>query len=256
MQNKVIHRENSATKIFNDRSLAIDYRTLVPLLRKGMRVLDVGCGTGSITNDIAQITGHAIGIDNTEKFIAAGKEDFRDIELICIDLFEFKTDEPFDLVVAARTIQWLRNVDEALVKMKSLLKAGGVLSILDYNHTKAEWRPAPPASMKKFYHAFLKWREDAGMNNQVGDDLPGLLKTAGFQNIQVFNSDEHYRRSDENFASRASIWSKVAELKQIVEEGYSTEADRLQAIEEYNAWVANDAESMTMKLNEVRGVRN
>jgi ubiquinone/menaquinone biosynthesis C-methylase UbiE len=256
MQNKIIQRENSATKIFNDRSLAVDYRTLVPLLRKGMRVLDVGCGTGSITNDIATITGHAIGIDNTEKFITAGKEHFKNIELQCVDLFEFNTGEKFDLIVSARTMQWLRNVDDALLKMKSLLKPGGVLSILDYNHTKVEWSPAPPASMKKFYNAFLKWREDAGMNNRVGDELPLLLKNAGFENIEIFNANEHYRRSEENFISRAGIWSKVAELKQIVDEGYSTEAERLQAIEEYDAWVASTAESMTMKLNEVRGVRN
>jgi ubiquinone/menaquinone biosynthesis C-methylase UbiE len=221
-----------------------------------MRVLDVGCGTGSITNDIARITGHAIGIDNTEKFIAVGKDLFPDIELVYVDLFDFRADEPFDLIVSARTMQWLRNVDEALLRMKTLLKPGGILSILDYNHTKVEWQPAPPASMKKFYGAFLKWRADAGMNNQVGDDLARLMNDAGLKSIEVFNSDEHYKRGDENFASRAGIWSSVAGLKQIVEEGYSTESERLQAIEEYNAWIEADAQSMTMKLNEVRGVKN
>ncbi|HZY81201.1 MAG TPA: methyltransferase domain-containing protein [Cyclobacteriaceae bacterium] len=254
MQNKVIHRENSSTKIFDDRSLAVDYRTLVPVLRKGMRVLDVGCGSGSITKDIADITGHAIGIDNTEKFIKAGKENFPELDLRCVDLFAFNTDEPFDLIVSARTMQWLRNVDEALIKMRSMLKPGGILSILDYNHMKVEWQPEPPASMKKFHGAFLKWREEAGMNNRVADDLPELLDRAGFSNIQVFNSDEHYRRGEENFVFRAGIWSKVAELKQIVEERYSTENERLQAIEEYNAWVLEKAQSMSMKLNEVRGI--
>lgn len=256
MQNKVIHRENSSSKILDDRSLAVDYRTLVPLLRKDMRVLDIGCGTGSITNDIAKLTGKVTGIDNTEKFIETGKERFKDIELKCVDLFHFETDEQFDLIVSARTMQWLSNVEEALVKMKSLLKPGGILSILDYNHEKIEWQPAPPASMRKFYNAFLGWREDAGMNNHVADDLPELFKDAGFDNIQVLNSDEHYQRGDENFTFRAGIWSKVAELKQVVEEGYCTEAERLQAIDEYNALVATDAESMTMKLNEIRGIKN
>lgn len=256
MQNKVIHRENSSTKIFDDRSLAVDYRTLVPFLRKGMRVLDVGCGTGSITSDIAKLTGKVTGIDNTGKFIEAGRENFKDIELKCVDLFEFETNEQFDLIVSARTMQWLKNVDDAILKMKSLLKPGGTLSILDYNHTGIQWLPEPPASMKKFYSAFLKWREDAGMNNSVADDLPRLFAEAGFEHIEVFNSDEHYQRGDGNFAFRAGIWSKVAELKQIVEEGYCSEAERVLAIEEYNAWVARDAESMTLKLNEVRGVRS
>lgn len=255
MQNKVIHRENSSTKVFDDRSLAIDYRTLVPFLRKGMRVLDVGCGTGSITNDISKQTGKVTGIDNTERFINAGKERYDKVDLKCVDLFEFKTDEQFDLIVSARTMQWLKNVDEAILKMKSLLKPGGTLSILDYNHKKIEWQPEPPASMRKFYDAFLQWREDAGMNNQVADDLQRHFKKAGFENIEVFNADEHYQRGDENFTFRAGIWSTVAELKQIAEEGYCSEEERLRAIEEYNTWVATDAKSMTLKLNEVRGVR-
>jgi ubiquinone/menaquinone biosynthesis C-methylase UbiE len=260
MENKVIDRNNSATGIFDDRSLAFDYRTLVPLITKGLRILDVGCGTGSITKDIANLTGpdgRVTGIDNTEKFITAGKEHYgnvKNMQLICTDLFSYETVEQFDLIVSARTMQWLSKVPAALEKMKSMLRPGGTLSILDYNHTKADWQPQPPASMKKFYHAFLKWRDDAGMNNHVADDLPELLKNAGFINIEVFNADEHYWRSDENFVFRAGIWSKVAELKQIVEEGYSTEDERLTAIVDYNAWVTNEGESMTMKLNEIRGV--
>ena len=72
-RNKHIDRDGQeATKIFDNRSLDKDYRTLRPLLKKGMRVLDIGCGTGSISRDIADIvgpTGKVVGIDNTEKFI-------------------------------------------------------------------------------------------------------------------------------------------------------------------------------------------
>src|ERR1043165_8911921 len=100
MVNKVINRENtSATKIFDDRTLAVDYRTLPPILKPGMKILDVGCGTGSITRDIAAIagpSGKVVGIDNTEKFITAGKENFADVknmELIATDLFQFEPEE-------------------------------------------------------------------------------------------------------------------------------------------------------------------
>ncbi len=56
--NKHIKREGQgATKIFDNRSLANDYRTLIPVLKEGMRVLDVGCGTGAITKDIAKVIG-------------------------------------------------------------------------------------------------------------------------------------------------------------------------------------------------------
>ncbi|MEM6378923.1 MAG: hypothetical protein AAF705_11955, partial [Bacteroidota bacterium] len=52
------------------------------------------------------------------------------------------------------------------------------------------------------------------------------------------------------------IWSKVAGSTQMVEEGYLDDRLRLQAIQEYNDWVEYEAESMTMKLKEVRGRLN
>jgi len=260
MENKVINRDIGSTKVFDDRSLAYDYRTLQPLLRQGMKVLDVGCGTGSITKDIAKIigpTGHITGIDNTDRFILSGRESFgyaTNMELLTADLFQFEPKEKFDLIVSARTMQWLSDVPKALIKLKSLLKPGGILSILDYNHEKVEWTPDPPAIMKKFYAAFLKWRENSGMNNQVGDHLPRLFEEAGYHNIKTFNSDEHYQRIEENFTFRAAIWSKVAAIKQIADEGYITEEERLKTIEEYDEWVSGEAMTMTLKLNEVRGV--
>ena len=184
--NKTINRDHQTTnKIFDNRSLQVDYATLVPLLKEGLRVLDVGCGTGAISNGIAKLvgpTGCVIGIDNTEKFIISGKKSYKEtvnLELIHSDLFNYDNDEKFDLIVAARTLQWLSNPLDALIKMKSLLKPGGQISILDYNHEKLEWDPQPPKSMQLFYAAFLKWRADAGMNNQIADDLAGYFQEAG-----------------------------------------------------------------------------
>ncbi|MFK7937133.1 MAG: methyltransferase domain-containing protein [Saprospiraceae bacterium] len=259
--NKHIERDDNATKIFNDRSLANDYRTLKPLLQKGMRVLDVGCGTGAISKDVAKLvgeTGKVIGIDNTEKFILSGKETYADVpnlELVHSDLFAFESTEPFDLIISARTLQWLSDPKAALLKMKEMLKPNGQISILDYNHEALAWNPNPPASMRSFYDTFLKWRADAGMSNRMADELADLLKETGFAEIEVINSDECYDQSRANFHSKVGIWSKVAGSTQMVKEGYLDNDLRLQAIEEYDKWVAQDAVSMTMKLNEVRGIK-
>jgi len=258
--NKHIDRDGqTTTKIFDNRSLETDYRTLIPLLDKGMIVLDVGCGTGSISKDIAKIVGDAgkvVGIDNTEKFIESGRRSYQDIpnlELIHADLFDFETSQRFDLIISARTLQWLHNPKDALLKMKSLLTPKGSISILDYNHNKLEWNPEPPASMKEFYKTFLTWRKDAGMNNDMADDLPNLMKDIGLVDIESLNSDEHYDRHRDDFISKVGIWSKVAGSKQMVEEGYVDDDLRLKAIKEYDQWVKNEAISMTMKLSEVRG---
>jgi len=258
--NKHIERnEKSTTKIFDNRSLKVDYRTLEPILEKGMLVLDVGCGTGSISNDIANIVGNSgsvVGIDNTAIFIESGKKTYKEtqnLELIHTDLFDFETTEKFDLITSARTLQWLSNPKDALFKMKSLLKPNGSISILDYNHNSLEWNPEPPASMKEFYKTFLKWRDDAGMNNGIADDLPDLMKEVGMMHIEKINSDEHYDKTRNDFVSKVGIWAKVAGSKQMVEEGYVDNKLRLKAINEYTDWLENEAISMTMKLNEVRG---
>lgn len=258
--NKHIERDGQeAAKIFDNRSLKTDYRTLEPLLKEGMFILDVGCGTGAISKDIANFigrTGKVIGIDNTEKFIERGKVTYKNVknlELIHSDVFDFDSKQKFDLIVSARVLQWLNNPKDALIKMKSLLKSNGQISILDYNHNKLEWNPEPPESMRLFYKTFLNWRTEAGMNNGIADDLSNLFKEIGMNTIEKINSDEHYEKNRSDFKSKVGIWSKVANSKQMVEEGYLDNDLRLKAIEEYNEWVDNKAISMTMKLNEVRG---
>jgi ubiquinone/menaquinone biosynthesis C-methylase UbiE len=257
--NKHIERnEISGIKIFDNRSLEVDYRTLQPILKKGMSVLDIGCGTGAISKDVANIvgpTGKVIGIDNTEKFINSGRDTYKEImnlELIPVDLFDYQPKEKFDLIIAARVMQWQSEPKRALIKIKSMLKPYGQISILDYNHDALEWDPEPPESMLQFYKIFLKWRADAGFNNNITMDLPELLKVTGFRSIEKINSDEYYHRDRPDFSSKVGIWSKVASSKQMVNEGYLDNDLRLKAIDEYDKWVKNKAITMTMKLNEIR----
>lgn len=259
--NKEIKRVGKSTaELFDNRNLETDYATIIPLLKEGLRVLDVGCGTGAISKGIAirvGTNGHVTGIDNTEYFILSGKMSYgliKNMELLYADLFTYEPNEKFDLIVAARVLQWLNNPVDALRKLKSMLKPNGILSVLDYNHNAIEWKPAPPESMKKFYIAFLKWRADAGLNNQIAEDLADKFKEAGFHSIEIFNADETYEKWNDNFKAKAGIWAKVAESTQMVEEGYINDIDRLTAIADYNEWIDDNADLMRMKLNEVRGV--
>lgn len=260
-ENKIIHRDTqSANRIFNQRSLEEDYRTLKSALKPGLRVLDIGCGTGAITKDIANIvgpTGSVVGIDNTVSFITEGKSLFSDIqnlELLHCDILDFETEEKFDLIVSARTFQWISTVGKAIDKIMTLLKPNGQISILDYNHEMINWLPKIPTSMQNFYNMFLMWRKDAGMNNRIGFDMIDIFEEHGFAQIEVFNADEHYESSNPSHKERIKIWSNVASSKQMVEEGYVSNEDRLEAITDYNNWADNEAQSMTLKLREVRAV--
>lgn len=259
MKKEIDRDVDASAKIFDNRSLEKDYTTLVPFLRKGMRILDVGCGTGGITKDIAMRvgpTGFVVGVDNTKAFIDHGRDHFgyvSNMELIWEDLFSYHPKEKFDLVVAARVLQWIPDVKGALAVLRSFIKPGGSLSVLDYNHEALEWKPDPPSSMTKFYNAFLSWRAHAGMDNRLCENLEGHFYKCGFRDIEVYNADEIYSRSDVDFIERMSIWTKVAGLKQLVAEGFIDEASRLKAIADYNEWIPN-ARSMTMRLKEVRGL--
>lgn len=261
--NKVIDRgAQGASRIFNQRTLEQDYHTLKSALRPGLRVLDIGCGTGAITKDIASIvgpTGHVIGIDNTVSFINEGNALFssvENLELIHSDILDYEVHEKFDLIVSARTFQWISTIERAIDKIKTLLKPNGQVSILDYNHEAISWSPKIPPAMQHFYDLFLMWRKDAGMNNRIGFDMMDILEEHGFSQVEIFNADETYVRDNPLHIDKLKIWSNVASSKQMVQEGYISEQERLDAIHDYNEWVDHSAQSMTMKLREIRAILN
>lgn len=250
--------------VLDNRTLQKDYSTLITVLKSGLRVLDVGCGTGAISKGIAEMVGnngYVVGIDSSKHLITKGKEDFKSItnlELISVDLFEYNPEEKFDLIVSARVLQWLSNPKEALIKFKEFLKPGGQISVLDYNHKMLEWKPEPPVTMKRFYKAFLDWRADVKMDNEIAEHLPEYFSELGFHSIEVLNSNEVYQKKEKDFTDRVRIWSHVANLRgrEMVQSGYIRENERLQAIEEYDEWAKNKAELMIMKLKEIRAKFN
>ncbi len=251
------------TEILDRRTLQHSYRSLPGLIQPGMHILDVGCGTGAITRGMAERAGDSgkvIGIDSSDYLIDHAREKYRDVpnlEFVLEDINSYKPAQPFDLITSARTLQWLSNPFEVLQLMTSHLKESGCLSVLDYNHEKIEWTPAPPASMQTLYHAFLQWRADSGMQNDIADRLEGYFQTLGLNEIQVSDQSEKTSRNEAGFTEQITIWTKVAETrgKQLVGDGYITEAQRLQAIEEYTRWIAEEAQSIEMYLLAVEGRR-
>lgn len=54
-------------------------------------------------------------------FIQSGKQSYGSIpnlELLHVDLLEYEPQEKFDLIISARTLQWLSNPEKAIEKMK------------------------------------------------------------------------------------------------------------------------------------------
>ena len=254
---------DGSAPILENRCLENDYATLLTILKPGMKVLDVGCGTGTMSADIADRVGpegHVVGLDSSEMLIERGNtlyQNSSNLELLVGDLFKFIPEYPFDLIVSARVLQWLEDPLQAVIKMTSWLKPGGLLSVLDYDHTAIEFDPEPPLSMMKFYDQFLKWRADAGMSNTIANQLPQYFETAGLAQINSLNASQKYIRGEADFVFKAGIWADVAASRgnQLVKDGYLDENLRLRAIEEYKNWVDSEAQSMKMKLMDVRGMK-
>lgn len=248
--------------ILDRRSLSDSHRRLAPLLLPGLRVLDVGCGTGAITGDVADIVGDdgiAVGSDINEALLeraSARRFSRPQLHFVRSDVFALPFTRAFDIVTAARVLQWLANPERALSAMCRAAKPGGIVLVLDYDHEQITWDPAPPASMQRFYAAFLSWRAHAGFDNAIAGRLPEMFASVGVADVTLTFQHEFTARSDDDFVMRASIWAEVAATRghQMVRDGFISEAERHGAEHEYRTWVAADAGSMTLHLAAVQGV--
>jgi hypothetical protein len=156
----------------------------------------------------------------------------------------------------ARVLQWLSQPRTALQQMTVAPKPGGKIIVLDYNHTKIQWQPAPPRSMQVFYDAFLRWRVEAGMDNAIADHLADLCTAVGLAEVVVTPQHEVTQRHEADFATRAGIWANVATSRgrQMVQDGMISEAQRLAAEQEYRLWLRDAAVSQTLYLLAVEGI--
>ncbi len=264
-----IHAQNRAempqgtNRVLDRRTVQNANRNLLELIKPGMKVLDVGCGSGTITSGIAALVGPegmVMGIDASNYLIGQAKMTYAHVPNLYfeeVDLFAFEPEQSFDIITAARVLQWLSNPKEALEKMIQWLTPGGVLTILDYNHEKIYFEPAIPASMKVFYDRFLDWRKDVGFDNQIADHLEDMYQSLGLKNVVVTPHHEVSVKGQEEWMEEISLWKKVAESrgKQLVADKYSTDAERLQAIEDYQYWMENEAIRMELYLQAVTATR-
>ena len=200
-----------------------------------------------------------VGLDINQQLIKEAGKNYSEIpgvQFICTEIDEMGYRNQFDIVTAARVLQWVPAYFSLLKSMKEAVKKGGILHVLDYNHKKAEWTPSLPHFMNLFYKAFLDWREDAGMDNEIADHLASSFKELSLKAITVHNQDEVSKRSDPDFAEKLGIWAEVASIRglKVVEDGFIAEADRVRAIDEYKAWIRDSSESQILYLRSVEGI--
>jgi ubiquinone/menaquinone biosynthesis C-methylase UbiE len=111
----------------------------LPNLKPGMRLLDVGCGPGSITVGLALRVepAHTVGIDTSESVIETARslakaKPVRHLTFEVGNIYESRfPDESFDAIFAHQVLQHLRRPVDALRQFRALLTSGGVAGVRD-----------------------------------------------------------------------------------------------------------------------------
>jgi len=241
----------SDPRILNRRTLKRDHPYLARVLRTGMDILDVGCGTGAITADIAKAVGPdgmAFGIDRDDANLAIAVQDYGRIRNLRFEAADILTlggrfNNKFDIATAARTIQWIGEPERAILHMAKAAKPGGRVIVLDYNLDQTYWEPEPPVDFQRFYQAFLDWRNVNNWDNRTASHLAEFFHSAGLVDIANHPSCELVRRGDPGFfdAYASGIWLHVIQTlgPNLVQAGFLEEGVRVRAEEDYGSYVRN-----------------
>jgi ubiquinone/menaquinone biosynthesis C-methylase UbiE len=151
-------------------------------LKNKENILDVGCGTGAVTLDIAQCTkGNVTGIDiDTEKLEEARKvlSNIPNIKIMEADVLNLPfEDETFDLVVFTIVLMYIKDQQKALNEMTRVTKAGGfVMATLEPDYASYISYPEDPISP-----LVQKKMENLGADLMTGRKLKFLFGSAGLK---------------------------------------------------------------------------
>lgn len=93
----------------------------------GEHILDLGCGTGQLANDIAHRGASITGIDKSPEMIAKAKATYPSLSFDVADATSFQFSEPFDAIFSNATLHWVNEKELAAAAMFRNLKPGGRL---------------------------------------------------------------------------------------------------------------------------------
>jgi len=101
--------------------------TLVSALapQPGERILDIGCGTGHLTHDIASAGTQVVGIDSSAEMIEQARRNYPDLNFRLGDAKTFRDSAPFDAVFSNAALHWVKPPDRAVESIAAALKPGG-----------------------------------------------------------------------------------------------------------------------------------
>lgn len=88
-------------------------------------ILDLGCGTGHLTNQIAQAGARVIGLDQASQMLETARQQYPQLEFIQGNASDFSVPEACDAVFSNAVLHWVKRAAEAVACIARALKPGG-----------------------------------------------------------------------------------------------------------------------------------
>jgi SAM-dependent methyltransferase len=211
-----------------------------------MRLLDVGCGPGSITRGLAErvAPGEAVGLDLSRETLAAAREEAAVRGLVNLRYEEGSVyalpfpDASFDVVYAHQVVQHLREPAAALQETLRVLKPGGLVAVRDVDWGTASYWPTDPWIDRFVEMHFKTWYRNGG-EPRMGRRLRALFNAARIADIRITAAAWCYATPAEtvewgdSYAERL-LTSPMGE--RAVEYGHASRADLEAMAAAFRAW--------------------
>ncbi len=189
----------SVVAVHGRRRAADSAAFLLPHLRAGLDLLDVGCGPGSITLDLAELVapGRVLGLDaaasvvETARAAAAERGDTTTrFEVGDVDALEVP-DASYDVVFAHQVLQHLSDPVAALREMARVTRPGGLVAVRDADYATFGWYPER-AGMTRWLAVYRAVARANGAEPDAGRRLPSWARAAGLTDLTVTTSTWSY----------------------------------------------------------------
>ena len=177
-------------------------RFLLGHLTAGNHVLDVGCGPGTISADLAALVapGSVTGVDRSVDVVASASATYPDVanlHFVVGDVYDLEFDDAsFDVVYAHQVLQHLSDPVAALREMRRVLREGGLLAVRDADYSTFTWSP-----VDRRFDRWLALYHDVTNRNHADADAGGHLATyvrdAGFTSLDETTSTWTFSEPEE-----------------------------------------------------------
>ncbi|MEV8427716.1 methyltransferase domain-containing protein [Streptomyces chartreusis] len=221
------------------RTAANSAAYLLDSLKPHMRILDVGCGPGTITADLAalvpdgQVTGvdRAPGILEQARATAAGRGvpnvDFAVADVHALDF----PDETFCVVHAHQVLQHVGDPVGALREMARVTRPGGLIAVRDSDYGAMSWYP-PSRGMDDWLDLYRRVARANGGEPDAGRRLKSWALQAGLTDVTATSSTWTFSTEEER-AWWSGLWADrtlaSAYAERATEGGHAT-AEELRAV--------------------------